>query len=112
MRSVRWAMNLARRPRARQALQALTVAGLLAGTAAAGIGPGVGPLSPAWRVARALGIVPPLVRAATQPDLSCGAPGYCAGVGSTGTRAGNEAPFVATEVRGTWGDARPVPGIG
>ena len=105
-------MNLARRPRARQALQALTVAGLLAGTAAAGIGPGAGPLSPAWRVARALGIVPPLVRAATQPDLSCGAPGYCVVVGSTGTRAGNEAPFVATEVRGTWGDARPVPGIG
>jgi hypothetical protein len=43
--------------------------------------------------------------------LSCAAPGYCAVAGTAGSPSGRSLPFVASEVRGSWGRARLLPGL-
>jgi hypothetical protein len=82
---------------------------LLAGvaTAATGAVPGT-----TWGTARPVGLEGRLThRVYTSPVLSCPTPGNCAVAETTVRSDGVPAPIVATEVHGTWGRAKIVPGV-
>ena len=65
-----------------------------------------------WGTARALGLEGRLIhRVYTSPVLSCPTPANCAVAATTVRRDGRPAPVVATEIRGTWGRAKIVPGV-
>jgi cytochrome c551/c552 len=55
-------------------------------------------------------LIPPRGSAGIGP-ITCTSARYCLGIGSYAGRSGAEVPFAVTDRNGTWGRARPIPGI-